>query len=99
MAAVLQTLRYIAPYEGGTDYAFERRFKSALSLMFCRYSVAFIEFVHSGHPFPYRLTQLSFRGPDYASERSLPQERLPTIIIGMYSIPSISPSAVLTLSY
>ena len=96
MAAVLQTLRYIAPYEGGTDYAFERRFKSALSLATVSHSLSLFIF---SHPFPYRLTQLSFRDPDYASERSLPQERLPTIIIGMYSIPSISPSAVLTLSY
>ena len=72
MAALLQTLRYIAPYEVGADYAFERRFKSALSLMFCRYSVAFIEFVCFDYSFARRLTQSLSRDSDCASERPLP---------------------------
>ena len=57
MSAVLQTLRYVAPYEGGTDYTFERRFISALWLMFYRYSVVFVRFVwFLNHPLARHLT-------------------------------------------
>ena len=95
MAALLQTLRYVAPYEGGTDYTFERRFKSALSLMFHRYSVAFVGFVHLVI-FLCALLDPLCRESDYVSER---QGQLPALVIGMDLILSAYSTAALTLSY
>ncbi|KAK7692925.1 hypothetical protein QCA50_004564 [Cerrena zonata] len=41
VAAILQIMRHVGPYEGGTDYMFERRLMCAISLLFSSYNVGY----------------------------------------------------------